>query len=155
MDRSKLSRLITEKMLELGMTQEQFAKYFSEVAKNPVTYGFVQSLTNPKKTSIPEYQNMVGIARMYNVTIDELHEYLTNPDIEDIKDVSSNLVNARKKINLDPQEAKTLLEEVFPPRTLMELGISLAKTGLSGVEQELERVEKLTTMFREMGLSQL
>jgi hypothetical protein len=89
MDRDKLSRLIKAKQEELQMNQVEFAQHFSSLVKKPVSYGWVQSVTNPKKDSVPDWENMVGIAKLWKVGLDELHEYLENPSVESIYDVST------------------------------------------------------------------
>lgn len=155
MNRAKLSKLIADKMNALNMTQEQFADYFSEISGNKVTYGFVQALLNPKKTSIPEYQNIRGIAKMYNVSLAELDLYLTDESIIDIKDISKHYKDMQATIKADPDDATDILLQNFEGKTLTEIGLRLVKEGLSQINGQLDRVEKLTEALKHMGLSQV
>jgi hypothetical protein len=154
MNRAKLSKLVTDKIEELGMTQDQFAEYFSNIAKNPVTYGFVQSLSNPKKTSIPEYQNMRGIARMYNITLDELDFYLENDEIIDIKEIASAYKEFRKNTPLDLDSARHAIKKSFSPNELMKLGMSLIQDGMESMQAKIEQANKITEAFKHISLSQ-
>jgi transcriptional regulator with XRE-family HTH domain len=154
MNRAKLSKLVSEKMEELGMTQDQFAEYFSKVAGNTVTYGFVQSLANPRKTSIPEYQNMRGIARLYGVTMDELDEYLENDEIVDIKEVNSIYDRFKKKIEVDPEAACHALESSFGGEALLRISQRLIDAALKDIKDKMETAEKVSAMFKTLGLSQ-
>jgi aspartate/tyrosine/aromatic aminotransferase len=86
LNRQKLIKLFVDKQDELGMTQDQLAKWFSDLGGNTVSHGFIQTMTSPKKTSTPEWDNMKTIAKMWNVTLDELNYYFENDEIKDVKE---------------------------------------------------------------------
>lgn len=151
MNRAKLSKLVSEKMDELGMTQEQFAEYFSKVAGNEVTYGFVQALANPRKTSIPEYQNMRGIARLYGVTMDELDEYLENDEIVDIKEVSSTYDRFKDQVSVDADTAIHAIESTFNGESRLRIAQKLIDSALNDIKNKLDAAEKISEMFKALG----
>lgn len=151
MNRAKLSKLVSDKMTELGMTQEQFAEYFSKVADNQVTYGFVQSLANPRKTSIPEYQNMKGIARLYGVTLDELDAYLNDDDVIDIKEVSKSYRTLANTMSASPQEAEHAILSTFGPSDILKIGVSLINSGVGALDEQLQKADKIAQAFKALG----
>jgi transcriptional regulator with XRE-family HTH domain len=154
MNRAKLSKLVSEKMEELGMTQDQFAEYFSKVAGNEVTYGFVQSLANPRKTSIPEYQNMRGIARMCGITLDELDEYLENDDIVDIKEVSGRYASFKSEVEMGIDSACHAISTSFGGEQILRISQKLIDAALDDIKGKIETAEKISEMFKALGLSQ-
>lgn len=154
MNRAKLSKLIAEKMEELEMTQEQFASHFSKIAGNEVSYGFVQALANPRKSSIPEYVNMRGIARLYGVTLDELDAYLEDDDIIDIKEISNTYQKFKNDISNDPETAVHALESVFDSESLLRISQKLIEVAIQGLKEKIEAAEKFSAMFKSLGLSQ-
>lgn len=148
MNRAKLSKLVSDKMSELDLTQEQFAEYFSKIANNKVTYGFVQSLANPRKTSIPEYQNMKGIAKMYGVTLDELDRYLEDDDVIDIREVSESYRNLSEEFSASPSEAQHAILKNFSPSECMRIGLSLIETSIDSIQSQLEKADKIAEALR-------
>lgn len=133
------------------MTQEQFAEYFSKVAENEVTYGFVQALANPRKTSIPEYQNMRGIARLYGVTLDELDEYLENDDIVDIKEVSSTYDRFKEQASVGAEAAIHAIESNFSGESRLKIAQRLIDSALNDIKHKLQAAEKISEMFKALG----
>jgi hypothetical protein len=154
MNRAKLSKLVADKMTELEMTQEQFAEYFSKVADNTVTYGFVQSLANPRKTSIPEYKNMRGIAKMYGITLDELDTYLEDDDIVDIKEVSKGYKKMSETISVSPDDAQHAILSSFDSASAIKIGINLIQSSLAGIEDKLKKADQIANAFKTLGLAQ-
>ena len=142
MDKNKLAKLVKIKQTELDMTQVQFAEYFSArylPDSRVVSYGWVQAVTNPnpKKDSIPDWENMVGIAKMWNVTLDELWQYLENPEIESIYDVSKFYKDMTDK-QIDTGMAWKLIE----PMT-SEDKASLVQLLINDMTEKLSRLKRL------------
>jgi transcriptional regulator with XRE-family HTH domain len=152
MNRAKLSKLVSDKMTELGMTQEQFAEYFSKIAGNQVTYGFVQSLANPRKSSIPEYQNMKGIAKMCGVTLDELDFYLENDDIIDIQEVSKSYKRIAEDVAASIKEAEYAIVNNFSPKEVLRIGLSLVESGVESIDEQIQKAEKITQAFKALNV---
>lgn len=149
MDKIKLANLVKTKQTELKMTQAQFAKYFSSRylsdGAKPLSYGWVQAITNPspEKDSIPDWNNMIGIAKMWNVTLDELWQFLENPEIESIYDVSKFYKDMTSQI--DTGMAWKLIE----PMT-SEDKASLVRMLIDDMLQKLTRLKMLEEVIAKL-----
>lgn len=152
MNKQKLSMLILNKRQELKMTQQKFAEYFSEITGNKVTYGFIQALENPTKTSTPEWINMKGIAKIYGVGLDELDAYLTNDEITDISEANEAFQRLKEDMNRDPRVVIDAVDELsinekaeILKRITDEICKKLA---------QMDEAQKLLSAFKSLNLSQ-
>ena len=151
MDRKKLSKLFADKQMELGMTQKQFAEWFSKLGGNEVSDGFIGSMIHPKKTSVPEWGNMQTIAKMWNVSLDELNLYLENDEVESILDASKLYSEVSKNQTLD----KTMIEELaiksLEPNDLIQLAISLINVGSEKIQEQIEWAKTVAELFKKIN----
>lgn len=146
MNRKKLSRLVVDKQQELEMTQEQFAEWFSEIASNKVSYGFIQALSDTRKTSIPEWVNMKGIAKMWNLTLDELDLYLENDEITDVKEISSVYQELAGK-TIDEKMIFDVITTSLPIKAWIAISTKLIEKAFSSVESKLQQASALLDLF--------
>jgi hypothetical protein len=142
MDRNKLSKLIADKQSELGKNQAEFAKYFSQIANNPISYGWVQAMTNPKKESIPEWINMKGIAKLWNLSLDELDTYLEDDSITDVSEVSKVLRDKKEFLKLNSTMSWELIKDLP-----IEEQVALFKKIFENLIKELEKANELKNLL--------
>jgi transcriptional regulator with XRE-family HTH domain len=146
MDKRKLSDLIIRKRNELGMTQVQFAEYFSNSTGTKVTYGFIQALENPNKASTPEWSNMKGIAEIYGLSLDELDLYLSDDSIISLDDVSDALKSNKDKLEKNPDTITKVILGLD-----LDTKIQIAKQILDDIKdavQEISKAKKLIDSLR-------
>ena len=146
-NRQKLIKLFTDKQDELGMTQEQLAKWFSELGGNTVSHGFIQTMTSPKKTSTPEWDNMKTIAKMWNVTLDELNFYLENDEITDIKNANA-LYKETVEQTLDLSMVEDIAIKYLGDSDLLTLGLKLVQIGTGKMREQVEWAKKVANILK-------
>jgi len=149
MNRKKLSQLISDKRQSLGMTQRQFAEYFSQLAENKVTYGFIQSLENTDLESVPEWGNMKAIAKMYNVNLAELDLYLENDSIVDIKDVTSAYQALSQDINSDL--LIQIVKDKLPVDKWGKIGLTLIQDAFTATQEKIEKADIIMELFQKIN----
>ena len=154
LNRQKLIKLFTDKQDELGMTQEQLAKWFSELGGNTVSHGFIQTMTSPKKTSTPEWDNMKTIAKMWNVTLDELNYYFENDEIKDIKEASRAYQQVVSQ-TLDKSMIESIVIKHLEPEDIAPLAIKLMSISVDKMKERVEWAKSIAEMFKKISPSQI
>jgi hypothetical protein len=154
LNRQKLIKLFVDKQDELGMTQDQLAKWFSDLGGNTVSHGVIQTMTSPKKTSTPEWDNMKTIAKMWNVTLDELNYYFENDEIKDVKEASKAYQQAVSQ-TLDKGMIESIVIKHLEPEDIAPLAIKLITISVDKMKEQLQLSKKMTEILKQMGLSQI
>ncbi|MEB3192988.1 MAG: hypothetical protein VKL42_21810 [Snowella sp.] len=146
-NRQKLMKLFLDKQTELDMTQEQFAEWFSNLGGKKVSHGFIQTMTSHKKTSTPEWDNMKTIAKMWNVTLDELNFYLENDEITDIKNANA-LYKETVEQTLDLSMVEDIAIKYLGESDLLTLGLKLVQVGTGKMREQVEWAKKVANIIK-------
>jgi len=149
MNRQKLSQLIIDKRKNRGETQVQFAEYFSDLAGEELSYGFIQGLENKDKTSVPEWGNMKAIAKMYNVTLGELDLYLEDDSITDIKDITSSYQSLSQ--NISPDLLIQIIKDKMPIDEWGKIGLTLIQDAFAGTKEKIEKADSIMELFQKIN----
>jgi transcriptional regulator with XRE-family HTH domain len=158
-DRNKLSQLVSDLREQLGMTQDQFALYYTETTGLSCTYGFVQSLENKSKNSVPSYPNMRGLAEILEVSIGELDTYLHNPEIEKLSDACKRpeyfetLLKGQKYVLSILKEKYSAEERLSIAQALLSESIAEIQERLSKFKEKAnKKMENLFPAIRDMWI---
>jgi transcriptional regulator with XRE-family HTH domain len=149
MNRQKLTQLIIDKRNSRGETQKQFAEYFSELAGEKLSYGFIQGLENKDLNSIPEWGNMKAIAKMYNVNLAELDLYLEDDSITDIKDITSAYQTLSQ--NITPDLLIQITKDKMPIDEWGKIGLTLIQDAFNGIKEKIEKADSIMQLFQKIN----
>jgi len=149
MNRQKLSKLISDKRSARNETQKQFAEYFGQLAGNKVTYGFIQALENTELESVPEWQNMRAIAKMYDVNLAELDLYLEDDSIVDIKNITSSYQNLSQ--NISPDLLIQIIKDKLPIDDWVNISLMLIKDAFAGSKEKVQKADSIMQLFQKIN----
>ncbi len=111
MNKHKLANLIKDKRLQMGLTQEGFAQWFSQQTGVTISYGGIQNWESVSKRTVPEWESMKAIASVFNVSLNELDIYLENDEIKDLNEISSYIADNKDQIKQNPEMVLNLISE--------------------------------------------
>ena len=149
MNRIKLSQLILEKRTMRGETQVEFAEYFSDLAGEKLSYGFIQGLENTKSKSVPEWNNMKAIAKMYDVSLAELDLYLEDDSISNIKDVTS--IYQALSQDITPDLLIQIAKDKMPVDEWGKIGLTLIRDAFAATQEKVEKADSIMELFQKIN----